>query len=85
MLTLQLDDFMVEFEDGTVKHVGPSTADATVKLYHASTAEARAFGDQVKLSFADGEGNEVEVALSPANLDSLVADVRELQDDATGE
>lgn len=64
MLTLALDDLMLELEDGAVKHVGPKTADATVKLYHVEEAEARAFGDQqCKLAFADGEGNEVEVAL----------------------
>jgi hypothetical protein len=64
MLTLALEDLMLELEEGTIKHVGPKTAGATVKLYHVESAEARAFGDQqCKLAFADGEGNEVEIAL----------------------
>ena len=64
MLTLAIDDLMLELEDGAVKHVGPKTTGATVKLYHVADAEARAFGDQqCKLAFADDEGNEVEVAL----------------------
>ncbi|MGM0591667.1 MAG: hypothetical protein ACQETI_08595 [Halobacteriota archaeon] len=66
MLTLDLSDFMFELQDGTIKHVGAPTAEVTVKLYHASAASAREFGDsQVKLAFADDEGNEVEVALDP--------------------
>ncbi|AEN05275.1 hypothetical protein [Halolamina sp.] len=64
MLTLAIDDLMLELEDGAVKHVGPKTTGATVKLYHVTASEASAFGDkQCKLAFADDEGNEVEVAL----------------------
>jgi hypothetical protein len=64
VLTLSIEDLLVELEDGAVKHVGPKTTDATVKLYHVEAAEAREFGDrQLKLAFADGEGNEIEVAL----------------------
>lgn len=82
MLTLSLDDFTVELEDGTVKHVGASNTAATVKLYHVEGAEARAFGDsQVKLAFEDGEGNEVEVALDPEAVESLVADVDAIREE----
>ncbi|MFC6726146.1 hypothetical protein ACFQE1_17610 [Halobium palmae] len=84
MLTLDLDDFMVELEEGTVKHVGTTNTSAAVKLYHAEAVEARAFGDsQVKLAFDDGEGNEVEVALDPDHVESLVADVEALREEGT--
>ncbi|MEF8802463.1 MAG: hypothetical protein V5A38_11800 [Halolamina sp.] len=64
MLTLSIEDLLLELEDGAVKHVGPKTTDATAKLYHVEETEARPFGDQqLKLAFADGEGNEVEIAL----------------------
>ncbi|WP_101297896.1 hypothetical protein [Halegenticoccus soli] len=82
MLTLDLDDLMFELKDGTVKHVGTATTAATAKLYHVETAGARAFGDsQVKLAFADGEGNEVEVALDPDAAESLVEDIDRLRDE----
>ena len=81
MLTVQFDDLMLELEDGAVKHVGPKTAAAAVKLYHVADCEARAFGDsQVKLAFADDEGNEVEVALDPAAAASLADDVERLRE-----
>jgi hypothetical protein len=83
MLTVQFDDLMLELEDGAVKHVGPKTQAATVKLYHVADAEARAFGDsQVKLAFADAEGNEVEVALDPDAVERIVADVERLRDES---
>ncbi|WP_129116505.1 hypothetical protein [Halegenticoccus tardaugens] len=80
MLTLDLDDFMFELQDGTIKHVGAPTTAATAKLYHVERAEARAFGDsQVKLAFADDEGNEIEVALDPDAANSVVSDVERLR------
>jgi hypothetical protein len=82
MLTLDLSDFVVELDEGTVKHVGTKTKAATVKLYHVTDAEARSFGDRVKLAFDDGEGNHVEVALDPDRVESLLADAAALADDA---
>jgi hypothetical protein len=82
MLTLDLADFMVELDEGTVKHVGTKTKGATVKLYHVTETEARAFGDRVKLVFDDGEGNHVEVALDPEQVSSLLADAEGLDDDS---
>lgn len=80
MLTLQLEDFMVEFKDGGLKHVGPKTQGATVKAYHIEDLEARAFGDdQVKLAFDDGEGSEVEIALQEDGAKKLLADLEELR------
>lgn len=82
MLTVQFDDLMLELEDGAVKHVGPKTTAATVKLYHVEDCEARAFGDsQVKFAFADGEGNEVEVALDPGAAEKVAADVERLREE----
>jgi uncharacterized lipoprotein NlpE involved in copper resistance len=82
VLTLDLEDFMIELESGAVKHVGTKTKTATVKLYHVGSAEARAFGDdQVKFAFADDEGNEVEVALDAETVESLVADVDRLREE----
>lgn len=82
MLTIDFDDLMVEFEEGTVKHVGPSNTGATVKLYHVEAATAREFGDsQVKLAFDDGEGNEVEVALDPDAAASLADQIEVLREE----
>jgi hypothetical protein len=79
MLTLDLSDFIVELEEGTVKHVGTKTKGATVKLYHVTETEARAFGDRLKLVFDDGEGNHVEVALDGEQAARLVSDVETLR------
>jgi hypothetical protein len=75
MLTLDLADFIVELEEGTVKHVGTKTKGATVKLYHVTESDARAFGDQVKFVFDDGEGNHVEVAVDAERARKLAASV----------
>lgn len=84
MLTIDLDDFMVELEEGTVKHVGAPTTSATAKLYHVEEAEARAFGDsQVKLGFDDGEGNEVEIALDPEQARTIAETLDELREEGT--
>lgn len=81
MLTIDLEEFMFELKDGTVKHVGASNNAATAKLYDIETTEVREFGDQLKLACADDSGNELELA-----LDSDTA--REIADgieDLTGE
>jgi len=79
MLALDLKNVAVEFEEGSLKHVGAPTTSATVKLYHLSGVEARAFGDErVKIAAEDGEGNDVEIALAPEDLHGLRADLREL-------
>jgi len=74
MLSLDLDEFMFEFKEGAIKHVGPSNRTGTAKLYDVMDVEVRAFGDKrVKLAFADEDGNEVEVALFPDDA-TAVAD-----------
>jgi uncharacterized lipoprotein NlpE involved in copper resistance len=86
MLTLAIDDLTFELEDGALKHVGPKTTDATVKLYHSEELTARAFGDrQVKLAFADEEGNEVEVALDTDAALGLAEDIHSAADGGNGD
>jgi len=73
MLTVQLDDFMLELKDGAYHHVGASNKTGTAKLYDVTDVEARPFGDErVKLAFEDDEGSQVEVALFPAEASELV-------------
>ena len=79
MFTLDMDSFTFELKEGTVKHVGASNAAATAKLYDVTDVESRGFGDErVKLVFEDDEGNEVEVALFPAEATELRTGLAEL-------
>ncbi|WP_135820679.1 hypothetical protein [Halostella litorea] len=83
MLTLQLDDFMIELKDGAIRNVGPSNKSADAKLFDVERAAAREFGDKrVKLVFEDAEGNEVQVALFPEDVQSIVDDVAALEADS---
>lgn len=76
MLTLDLENVMLELDDGTIKHVGASDSAAAVSLYDATDVEARPFGDsRVKIVVTDGEGNEVELALTPAQAESIADDI----------
>lgn len=82
MLSLAIEDFMIELKDGSVKNVGGPTKSATVKLYDVSTAEAREFGDErVKFAFADDDGNAVEVAVDPDDARSVVRDIESIEDE----
>ena len=66
MLTLDIDDFMLELKDGAFKNVGPSNKEATVKMYDIEGVDVREYGDKrVKLTFEDEQGSEVEIALFP--------------------
>ena len=83
MLNLNVEDFMVEFEDGSIKNVGPPTKSASAKLFDVESAEARAFGDsQVKLVAEDENGNEVQVALFPEQAAAVAEDVESLRADS---
>jgi len=80
MLTVDFDSLMLELKEGAIKHAGASTNSATVKLYDVEETETREFGDErVKLAFADGEGNEVEVALFPEQASAVRAGLEELE------
>ncbi|ELZ08565.1 hypothetical protein C479_14538 [Halovivax asiaticus JCM 14624] len=83
MLTLELDPFMVEVKDGSIHNVGPTNTETTAKLFDVETASAREFGDRrVKLEFTDAEGNEIQVAMFPDEIRSLVADLDALEADS---
>lgn len=83
MLALSIEDFHIELKDGAISNVGPPRKGAEAKLFDVETAEAREFGDKrVKLAFADGDGNEIEVALFPEQVRAVVEDVASLEDDS---
>jgi len=66
MLTLDIDDFMLELKDGAFTNVGASNKEATVKMYDIEGVDVRAYGDKrVKIAFEDTDGSEIEVALFP--------------------
>lgn len=83
MLNLNLESFMVEFKEGSVKNVGPTNKSATAKLFDVETVEAREFGDsRVKLVAEDGTGNEVQIALFPEQARAVVDDVEAMEADS---
>ncbi|MBX0323472.1 hypothetical protein EGH21_10570 [Halomicroarcula sp. F13] len=66
MLSLDIEQFMLELKDGAFKNVGPSNKQATVKMYDVEGVDVREYGDKrVKLAFEDEQGSEIEVALFP--------------------
>ena len=84
MLNLNVEEFTVEFKDGSIRNVGSPTKSATAKLFDVETAEARAFGDnQVKLTAEDEDGNEVQVALFPEQAAAIVKDIESLRNDSS--
>lgn len=83
MFTLDLDRFMFELKEGTLKHVGGSNKAATAKLYDVEGVQAREFGDErVKLAFEDDGGNEVEVALFPEEARELARSLESLEEES---
>lgn len=83
MLSLQLDDFMLELKDGSLKNVGPADKSATTKLYDVESVEVREFGDErVKLAFADESGNEMEIALFPAEASEVARGIELLEEES---
>jgi hypothetical protein len=83
MFTLDMDRFMFELKDGVFKHVGSSTKSATAKLYDVESVDVREFGDErVKIACEDDGGNEVEVALDPAEAREIARDIERLEDES---
>lgn len=83
MLTLDIDQFMLEFADGTLKHVGASNKSASITLYDVEETEVREFGDErVKLACEDDGGNEVEIALDPAEAREVAREIDRLEDES---
>jgi len=82
VLNLNLDSFMIELKDGSIKNVGPTNKSASAKLFGVETAQARAFGDsQVKIVATDGEGNELQIALDPEQAEAIVDDIESLREE----
>ncbi len=80
MLNLNLDSFMIELKDGSLKNVGPTNKAASAKLFDVDSIEARAFGDsQLKLVATDESGNEVQIALFPEQAANIADDIESLQ------
>ncbi len=76
MITIDLDNFMFELKDGSLKHVGTSNNTATTKLYDVTSLEVREFGDErVKIACEDDSGNTVEIALFPEQAEKAVEEV----------
>ena len=83
MLALEIENFLIELQDGAIKNVGPSTKQAGAKLFDVSSSEVRAFGDKrVKCVFEDEAGNEVQVALFPGAARELRAGIEDLEADS---
>ncbi|SIS04260.1 hypothetical protein [Natronorubrum thiooxidans] len=83
MLTLTLEEFMVELTEGSIKNVGPTNKSATVKMFDVESAEAREFGDKrVKLVFEDEDGNEIQVSLFPEDVRKIASEIDALEDDS---
>ena len=83
MLTIDLDDFMFELKEGTLKHVGASNNTATVKCYDIESLEVREFGDErIKVACKDDGGNLVEVALAPEQARQLARELTTLEDES---
>ena len=84
MLSLNLDSFMIELKEGSIKNVGATNKSASAKLFDVDSAEARAFGDsQVKVVATDDEGNEVQIALDPEQAETVRSDVESLREEGT--
>jgi uncharacterized protein YhfF len=83
MLNLALKRFNVEFKEGSVKNVGATNKEVTAKLFGVDEVEVREFGDRrLKLAFADGEGNEVEIALFPEEARLIRREIESLEEDS---
>jgi len=81
MLTVDIDEFMLELKEGTVKHVGASNKRATIKFYDIETVGVREFGDErVKVTCEDDGGNELEVALAPQHAREVAREIERLED-----
>lgn len=80
MLSLEISDFLIQLKEGSIHNVGGPNKAATAKLYDITEVEARAFGDErVKLSFGDDEGNNIEVALFPDEVEHIQDDLEEVR------
>ncbi len=80
MITIDLDNFMFELKDGSLKHVGTSNNTATTKLYDVTSLEIREFGDErVKIACEDESGNTVEIALFPEQAEKAAEQIEAMK------
>ena len=83
VLYLNLEDLMVELKDGAIHNAGPSNKSAEAKLFDVEDVAAREFGDKrVKLVARDADGNELQIALFPEQVEGVVEDVEALREDS---
>jgi hypothetical protein len=83
MITVSLSEFMLELEEGVVKHVGPSNKTAEAKLYDVEQVDAREFGDErIKLVFEDAAGSAVHVAVAPDQAADLASGIDRLREES---
>jgi hypothetical protein len=83
MLNLNLDQFMIELKDGSIKNVGATNKAASAKLFDAESVEARAFGDsQLKITATDASGNEVQIALFPEQAETIAEDIESIREES---
>lgn len=83
MLSLALEDFMIELKDGSISNVGAPRKSGTVKLYDVTETEVREFGDErVKLVFEDDANNEVHVAIEPEVAQHIGNRIETLEDES---
>ena len=72
MIVIDIEDFSVEIKNGVIKNVGGPKKSASVKFFDVEDIEVRRFGkDRIKLCFGDGEGNEIEIAISEIEGDEI--------------
>ena len=83
MLSIDIDQFMLELKDGAFKSVGPSNKEATIKMYDVEGVDVRKYGDKrVKIAFEDEQGSEIEVALFPEQAKAVAAGLELLEEES---
>ncbi|WP_135303038.1 hypothetical protein [Haloarcula amylovorans] len=83
MLSIDIEQFMLELKDGAFKNVGPSNKQATIKLYDVEGVDVREYGDKrVKLAFEDEQGSEVEISLFPDQARAVASGLEMLESES---
>lgn len=81
MITIAIDDFILELKEGSIQNVGAATKTGTVKLYDVTSSTAREFGDdRAKLAFSDADDNTVEVAVPLDTIPNLISSLETVAD-----
>ena len=83
MLTFDIEQFMLELQDGSFKNVGASNKRATVKMYDVEGVDVREYGDKrVKIAFEDEQGSEIEVSLFPEQARAVAEGLEMLESES---